>query len=83
MTLKMVADFYFANYETLSIKIHYTGYEKITGYYNHTKESFERVYSDFLNDKVLNVSFQEYYTFKEDATIKAEIPILYLLCEEA
>lgn len=78
MTIQNIIDFYFSQYETLSIKVEM--FSGISGNYNtYTKEDFLKFINGWNDNEIISVIFETHYTnYTTSNYIEKEIPTLYI-----
>ena len=81
MTIKMIADMFFAQYNEIDINV-----EMVGGLHGHskrfTKESFYQEYEPWFDEKVVTMAFQTHYLFNGELESKCERPILFMVYAE-
>lgn len=79
MTIREVINFYFSFYSEINISIEmWQGLEG--NYKDYTKESFETEFGAWLDEKVMDISFETYGTDLYSRT-KREKPVLWIRYE--
>ena len=77
MTIKMIADMFFAQYNEIDISVEmYGGMRGKRKTY--TKETFYAEFNGWLDEAVVTVSFETHYTFCGEIVKKMDRPILFI-----
>lgn len=81
MTIKMIADMFFAQYNEVDINVRMEG--GLRGRYERfTKDSFYERYKFWLDEEVILMDFQTHYIFNDRRTRKCERPMLFMMYAE-